>query len=113
MYPYVALVICSEKELCYYGNDAAEVRKRIFPEGRDGLYSGGGEDGYWGVEAKEKEIEAVLEKVKSYWKVYSYHIFYFRSNGILRMPVISFLRTGMMWTVLRRYRGRRYGDGPE
>lgn len=77
LYPYVALVICSEKELCYYGNDAAEVRKRIFPEGRDGLYSGGGEDGYWGVEAKEKEIEAVLEKVKSYWKVYSYHIFYF------------------------------------
>lgn len=78
LYPYVALVICTDTELCYYGKDAAEVRKKIFPEGRDGLYSGGGEDGYWGVGIKgETETEDILKEVKGYWKVYSYHVFYF------------------------------------
>ena len=78
LYPYVALVICTDTELCYYGKDAAEVRKKIFPEGRDGLYSGGGEDGYWGVGIKgETETEDILKKVKGYWRVYSYHVFYF------------------------------------
>ena len=78
LYPYVALVICTDTELCYYGKDAAKVGKQIFPKGQDGLYSGGGEDGYWGVGIKEEtEKNDVLKEVKGYWKVYSYHVFYF------------------------------------
>lgn len=78
LYPYVALVINTDKELCYYGKDAEQVRKQIFPEGCEGLYSGGGRDGYWGVDSENgRYIRGVLEEVKKYWKIYSYHIFYF------------------------------------
>ena len=85
LYPYKSLLICNDCELCFYGKGAGQL-KDIFV--RNPLsYSGGGADGYIGLDLKNAELpedakrtilNTMSEQItKRLEDMTSYHIFYF------------------------------------
>lgn len=75
LYPYGSLVIYNESELCFYGKDAATIRKFLADDKKlsEAIYYGGGENGFFGI---EKDVEKVIRLIQQYY-MNSYHIFYF------------------------------------
>lgn len=75
LYPYSSLVIYNESELCFYGKDAAAVRKFLTDDKKlsEAIYYGGGENGFFGI---EKEVKKVILLIQQYY-MNSYHVFYF------------------------------------
>ena len=91
LWPYDRLVVYNDSEsnteLCFYGRDASAVLNRVKMEfsGRlkdkpDVIYSGGGENGYWGIKKNSLSVELIDEIVlyiKSLRMGASCHTFYF------------------------------------
>lgn len=91
-YPYEAIVIYCTKDsrLCYYGKNAQKVYAGISSnflssDSHTYTYSGGGPDGYWGIEKNyvpAQDIEIIIGAIEKmvdspFKNITSSHIFYF------------------------------------
>ena len=89
-WPYDRLVVynlaVSNTELCYYGKDAAKVLDLVVGKFKDvsngtmQFYSGGGENGYWGIKKNlldSKFVGEIVNYIKSLNMVESCHLFYY------------------------------------
>lgn len=80
LWPYQKLIVIRPFEgnatLCYYGSEAQEsykkIRNDVLKDRADSVsYSGGGEDGYWGIKNDSLAVDDLVQIVKSFVPNYS------------------------------------------
>lgn len=82
LYPYRKLMICTDKEIMYYGEGVSSLKRLFSVEiAKGNIFYGGGDSGYLGTKIDcytKKELELMKEKmIDEVKEFYSYHIFYF------------------------------------
>ena len=59
LYPYESLLICNSEELCYYGSCCGPVKELLEREIEEWCYSGGGRNGFCGIDLRKMEAEDI------------------------------------------------------
>lgn len=82
LYPYRKLLICTDREIMYYGEGINSLKRLFSSEiAKGNIFHGGGDSGYLGTKIdcyNKIELEIMKDQIINEVKeVYSYHIFYF------------------------------------